>query len=334
MKNNREGEYKLFIEKILHLSASDYQIKSLPVDCSFRSYHKILHGEKSYILMDSPPECEDISPFVTVTKILLDFGFSAPQIYALDKKNGLAIIEDFGDNLIKNILIAHPNLSTEIYEKIINTLISIQKRSHNNSNMYLEEYDEEKLMSEVLLFVEWYYPALFGFGLSDKGKENFIRIWKSLFKKIYYKKDTLVLRDYHVENLMLLPGRKPSQEIGLLDYQDAVLGSYAYDLVSLLEDARIEVRRPFREKMITYYISNSENISYKEFLSDYAILGLQRNCKIIGIFTRKSIRDKNSHYLQYLPRVWSYINDSINHPVLYEMKKWMIEEKIPFIRVD
>lgn len=307
-----------------------YTIEALPIDCSFRAYYRVFSNNRTYILMHSPSDKEDIRPFIFVTNYLREIDLSAPEIYSADTNAGLALIEDLGNSLFKKILTERLEVWDELYKYAIDLLVYLQAQKF--SRAHFEPYDEHKLFKEVNLFLEWYYPTLFGQELDQNLKNQFTKIWQDLFSKITYKQDCVVLRDYHVENLMLLPDRKGITKVGVIDYQDAVIGSYAYDLMSLLEDARIAVPKAFREKMINYYLSEDLSLNRKNFMADYIILGAQRNCKIIGIFARKAVRDNNKKYLQYLPRVWSYINDNINHPLLSNLSEWFLKAKIPAIK--
>lgn len=327
MENKVIVSYETFLNDFF--KGKPYKIEALPVDCSFRTYNRIFSNDQTYILMHSPPDKENINRFISVTNYLREIGLSAPEIYLVDSSFGLALIEDFGNYLFKDLLIKQPETGDELYKCAIDLLLYLQTKKLDQS---LEFYDDQKLFNEVNLFVEWYYPILFGEEISVNLKNKFTRIWQDLFSKITYKNHCVVLRDYHVENLLLLPNRKSIKKAGVIDYQDAVIGSYAYDLMSLLEDARIEVPKPFREKMINYYLRENTVLNHKNFMADYIILGAQRNCKILGIFARKAMRDNNKKYLQYLPRVWSYINDNMDSPLLSNLREWFLEAKIPAIK--
>jgi aminoglycoside/choline kinase family phosphotransferase len=141
-----------------------------------------------------------------------------------------------------------------------------------------------------------------------------------------------VLRDYHVDNLIWLDDRVGIKKVGLLDFQDAVMGSYAYDVVSLLEDARRTVTATVVDEMINYYLDRMKTLERRKFISDYKILGVQRACKIIGIFARKSVRDNDTRYLKHLPRVWGYIRQNIQHPMLMPVKLWFDKLKLDMMK--
>lgn len=303
-----------------------FEIKALPVDCSYRSYYRINYNNTTFILMDCPPDQEDITSFIRVTEYLHRIEIAAPKIYAVNIRLGLALIEDFGEGLFKKLLLNNSNLQDELYKKAIDLLIYLQKQNFNRDEFNL--YDNNALFKEVKLFIEWFYPFKFNKNLSSKAQKKFLQLWENLFSQLNYYDECIVLRDYHVENLMWLDKNQDLQKIGVIDYQDAVIGSYAYDLVSLLEDARIRVGADFRKEMLGYYLNNSSNINPHKLYQDYIILGAQRNCKIMGIFARKALRDNNKNYLQYLPQVWEYICDNIHSPLLQELKEWFLENHI------
>ncbi|MEQ9116146.1 MAG: phosphotransferase [Rickettsiales bacterium] len=302
-----------------------FKIDALPVDCSFRSYYRVRVKDKTFILMDSPPDQEDPRPFIKVTDILRKYEMSAPEIFYSDVKNGILIIEDFGEYLLKSVLIQKSYDRRKLYQLAIDALIHLQ--SNYQLTNEVDNYDDKPLIKEANVFTEWYLPMI-ARNISSALKNEYEEIFFRLFKKLNYKSSTITLRDYHVENLFFLKERVGIKSIGLIDYQDALNGSYAYDLVSLLEDARIEVDQKFREEMINYYLESAHFVDRIKFLEDYIVLGVQRDLKIIGIFARKKMRDGNDGYVKYIPRMWKYIKDNINSPILTPLKKWFDKAQI------
>jgi len=314
-----------------HIPAQHLFIEPLPSDASLRSYERISFSDKSVILMDSSKEIDSMLPFIKARDFLARKGLSVPTIIGQDLQNGFLLLEDFGDNTYTKILSNNNSLDIErqLYQKAADVLIKIHKEEVDES---FPRYDEYALMKEVLLLVDWYFLILNGTPLPEKLKNEYISIWKDILSRLSYNFDCFVLRDYHIDNMMIVNNREGVSSVGLLDFQDAVLGSYAYDLVSLLEDARRDIQSTIVSDTLHYYLDNLPELDKKKFLTDYAILGVQRSCKIVGIFSRKTIRDKNNKYLIHLPRVWKYIREGLNNPIMEPLKKWFLKMDIPPIR--
>ena len=270
--------------------------------------------------MDAPPDKEEVEPFIKICNFLCQKEFSAPQIITHDIGNGFLLLEDFGSKLYSKVLLAEDCEFSEqqLYRKAIDVLVKLHQIE---VDIDVPHYSTGKLLEEVCLLIDWYFQALNNEALSISLREEYIEIWSKLLESLHFKQDCLVLRDYHADNLMWLEDRVGHRKVGLLDFQDAVIGSVAYDVVSLLEDARRDVGDGIVHEMINYYLE-ATNHNRRDFLADYTILSAQRNCKIIGIFTRKALRDNDKRYLKLLPRVWTYIRASLNNPLLLPLKNW------------
>jgi aminoglycoside/choline kinase family phosphotransferase len=300
-------------------------------DASFRRYYRLADNGRRAILMDAPPPQEDIRPYVGVAAILRGLGFSAPQIYAEDCDNGFLLIEDFGDDTYTRLL-ARGADETALYSLAIDTLIELQRAVAGDRPPELPLYDEERLLTEAALLVDWYAPSVLGAPLSAAAREDFLARWREVLPRAALPAPTLVLRDYHVDNLMLLPGRPAVQGCGLLDFQDAVCGPPSYDLVSLLEDARRDVPPALRAAMTERYLAGFPGLDREAFRRSAAILAAQRNCKIIGIFTRLWRRDGKPGYLAHIPRVWRLIEDELHEPALSPIADWLARHLPPCVR--
>ncbi len=311
---------KTFVSK--HLSP-EHDIISMAGDASLRSYSRIKHDKKSYILMDSSLDPESMRGFLKVGNVLSS-GYSVPQVVAVDTDKHFAILEDLGDISYTKILQANKEMEKELYQHAVELLADLHGLSIDHKAHDLILYGDDLLLNEVLLLIDWYYPFLHGKEISDKLRKEFVDLWLGMFAKIHFKDHCLVLRDYHADNLMWLSNRKGIQKVGLLDFQDAVVGSYAYDLVSLLEDARRDVDSMVVAEMLNLYL-NVASVEKDKFIVDYNILGAQRNSKILGIFVRKFIRDKDIRYLAFLPRVFAYLYNDLKHPVLKPIKDWFVK---------
>ena len=291
------------------------EIRPLAGDASFRRYFRVHLSGRTAVLMDAPPEHEDIGPFLTVAGHLLDRGFAPPRPLAIDRERGLLLLEDFGDDRVGPLLQREPEREQGIYEAAVDILARLAARSAPPD---LAPYDDSAMTREVLLFPEWYAPAL---SIEVEGGA-FLPAWRAAWGDVLRVAEAdpvLVLRDYHADNLMVLPGRS---ELGLLDFQDALAGHPAYDLVSLLQDARRDVSSELEEAMIARYCQSANVADEGLFRAHYEILGAQRNTKILGIFTRLWKRDGKPHYLALQPRVWAYLERNLAHPALARLRDW------------
>jgi len=306
--------------------------RPLAADASFRRYFRLIDGRRRAVLMDAPPPMEDVCPYVAVAQILRGLGFSAPEIYAEHAGRGLLLIEDFGDDVYTRLL-ARGADETALYRLAVDTLAALHREVATHALPALPLYDEERLLSEAALLVEWYAPRVLGAPLPSRVREDYLARWRAVLPRAALKAPSLVLRDYHVDNLMLLPGRAGVRGCGLLDFQDAVIGWPSYDLVSLLEDARRDVPEALREAMTERYLAAFPQQEPAAFLRSGAILAAQRNCKIIGIFTRLWQRDGKPGYLPHIPRVWRLIDDEVRRePALAPVGEWLDRHLPPAVR--
>jgi N-acetylmuramate 1-kinase len=296
----------------------------LATDASFRSYRRLSRGNDSAILMDAPPPQEDVGPYVAVARILRELGFSAPEVLAEDHANGFLLIEDFGDDTYTRLLQRGAD-ETTLYDLAIDTLAELQQRVVECGNPpALSPYDTERFLAEAALLVDWYLPAVLGAPVAVAPREEYLALWRAVLPRATRPfAQTLVLRDFHIDNLMLLPGRRGVHRCGLLDFQDAVLGPPAYDLISLLEDARRDVSAELRRAMTRRYLAAFPSLDHDAFAHSAAILAVQRNCKILGIFTRLWMRDGKPGYLAHIPRLWRLVEADLRHPALSDIGRWL-----------
>jgi N-acetylmuramate 1-kinase len=286
-------------------------IQPLAGDASFRRYFRIIDGDRCAMLMDAPPPNEDPVPFLRAAKWLDANGMRAPRILAEDAARGLVLLEDFGDVRMREYVDQWPVDEREIYTGAIDALIQL----HNLPPGPFLDYSMSEYMREVKLFTEWYCPAQ---NLYVDGP-GYVAAWQKVLGEVLPRQraGVTVLRDYHAENIMLLGGL---QIQGLLDFQDALVGHPAYDLVSLLQDARRDVDPALETEMFDYYVAQTG--AGADFLADYATLGAQRNAKIVGIFVRLWKRDGKPKYLGYIPRVWALLERDLTHPALKPVAEW------------
>jgi aminoglycoside/choline kinase family phosphotransferase len=297
------------------------QILPLAGDASFRRYFRIVEPDRRAILMDAPPPHEDPRPFIAVGEWLCDNGFAAPNILARDLDQGLVLLEDFGDERVREHLDMAPDDELSVYERAVSLLGDLHRLPAADC---LAPYDRAVYQRETGLLTEWFCPAA---GL-DVDETGYLAAWDAVLPIAEQDSEPVVtvLRDYHAENIMLLPDQNRSHGLGLLDFQDALAGHPAYDLVSLLQDARRDVSPAVEAAMLVHYEALVPTSA--EFRAAYAVLGAQRNAKIIGIFTRLWRRDGKPRYLDFLPRMWGLLERDLAHPALAPVATWF-EANVP-----
>lgn len=293
-------------------------IAPLAGDASFRRYFRVNDRGRQAVLMDAPPAHEDVRPFIRIADLLVGAGFSAPRILAGDLEAGFLLIEDFGDGLVGPVLKAEPGREDAVYGLAVRLLNELHRLP---PPLELEPYDRATLAREVMVFAEWYGRAA---GL-DIDENAYLAAWDKAWADVLAETDrapVVTLRDYHADNLMLLPGRPGIRGLGLLDFQDALAGHRAYDLVSLLQDARRDVSPRIEKQMLDQYMLDGGVDDRAAFRTTYEVLGAQRNVKILGVFVRLRDRDGRAGYVERLPRVWAYLDRNFAHPALAPVKAW------------
>lgn len=290
----------------------DAEIVPLPGDASFRRYFRVKRGDESAMLMDAPPPQEDVAPFLRAARWLDDNRMRAPRILAEKPERGLVLLEDFGDARMRDYLDQWPKDETEIYTAAVDALVAL----HELPPGPFLDYTMSEYLREVRLLIEWYCPAR-NIYVDVNG---FTAAWEKVLADLLPRQrpGVTVLRDYHAENIMLLGSL---QKQGLLDFQDALIGHPAYDLVSLLQDARRDVSPELEAAMFDHYLRAS-GADAETLLADYARLGAQRNTKIVGIFVRLWKRDGKPRYLDMIPRVWALLERDLAHPALKPVADW------------
>ena len=308
----------------------DARMTALSGDASFRRYFRLAGGPSPALLMDAPPAREDVAPFVRVARHLRALGFSAPDVHAEDPAQGFLVIEDFGDATFTRRL-AEGADEDALYRLATDTLIALH-RHPSAAAVEVPPYDGEALQREADLLIDWFLPAVTGAPAPPAAAADYQAVWRGLYPLADALPPTLVLRDYHVDNLMELPGRAGVAACGLLDFQDALIGAPAYDLVSLVADARRDIRPALRDATVERYLAAFPALDRADFEAAAAMLSAQRNCKIIGIFTRLMARDGKPVYLQHIPRVWRMLEADLAHPALAPVRAWLDEAIPPALR--
>jgi aminoglycoside/choline kinase family phosphotransferase len=298
------------------------RVEPLAGDASFRRYFRVVDGARTAVLMDAPPPQEDVRPFIGVAEWLHSVGLSAPEILARDVDHGLLLLGDFGDWRLREMLDSDPSREWELYELATDVLVHLHKHRPMDG---LPVHGLPQWLEELSLFTDWYCPAL------DVSVDvaGYRAAWTEVLEPV--ANDGLgpvtVLRDYHAENVMLVRGREGVRHFGLLDFQDALVGHPAYDLASVLEDARRDVPPDIERAMIDRYIAATG--SAEAFERAYWVLAAQRNTRILGVFTRLWKRDNKPHYTAFQPRMWGLLERDLARPGLEPVKLWFDENVKP-----
>jgi aminoglycoside/choline kinase family phosphotransferase len=301
--------------------------RPLAQDASFRRYDRISLNGRAAVLMDAPPGKEDVVPFVRIAEGLADLGLSAPRIIARDVAAGFLLLEDLGDATFTRLL-AKGEAEGELYDLAVDVLVDLH--SHPVDDIVpagTPVYDDALFLQEALLFPDWYLKAHLG-DAAAAGRAAYEAIWTELLPQARGVPETLVLRDFHVDNLMRIEGRDGVAACGLLDFQDAVRGPVAYDFVSLVEDARRDVAPATAARARERYLAAFPAVDAEAFDLSCAVLGAQRHCKVLGIFTRLRDRDGKSDYMVHIPRLWRLLDRAASHPELAPLKSWL-DENVP-----
>jgi aminoglycoside/choline kinase family phosphotransferase len=286
-------------------------------DASARKYFRLRAGNQTAILMDASRVPDSVPPFVQIAEHLRKLGFSTPQILARDTQNSLLLLEDFGDATFA--LLLEKSVEVErLYTLATDVLITLHKHPQAIP-ANLRAYHPEKMLEDIELFAQWRTP-----NINAQEKEGFRSAWRAVLPLAHRAPESLLLRDYHVANLMLLPTRSGIQQAGLLDFQDAYRGPVTYDLVSLLQDARRDVPEELQEKLLARYLAAFPALDREAFEISFAILAAQRHTRVLGIFERLARHEGKLDYRRlHSPRVEKLLQQALQHPILVDVKNWM-----------
>jgi aminoglycoside/choline kinase family phosphotransferase len=331
------------------------QAERLAGDASTRFYERLAFRGRSLILMDAPrrPDgppvrdgkpysaiahlAEDVKPFVAIARALRALGFSAPDILAADLDAGLIVLEDLGSELVVTSKEPPAPIAAR-YEAAVHILVALHKMNlppklpvAPHVEYLIPTYDLDALLIESELLLDWYLPH-YGTPPSPEARAEYVELWRALLEPVLEEPKTWVLRDYHSPNLIWLPARRGIACLGLIDFQDALLGPTAYDVASLLQDARVDVPQALELDLIGRYVRGRSiadpDFDVPQFAQSYSTLAAQRASKILGIFTRLDRRDGKPQYLRHLPRVWDYLQRSLRHGALAPLADWY-EQHVP-----
>ena len=342
---DRLGAMLAFLDKAGFGAAARARIAG---DASTRSYERVINGGMRFILMNAPRKAdgppikrglpysaiahlaEDVKPFVAVANGLRERGFSAPQIFFADHEAGFAVIEDLGTELL--VAGDPPKPIPERYERAVDVLIELHRGDLPDAlpvspelEYRIPPYDLDAFLIEVELLIDWYLP-LRGAPASTHTRAAFLSLWQAALRPALDAPRTWVLRDFHSPNLLWLADRSGPAQVGLLDFQDAVMGPAAFDLASLLQDARVDVAEALEAALFARYVegrrAHEPDFDAAAFARLYATLAAQRATKILGIFARLDRRDGKPQYLRHLPRIYAYVRRALSHPALAALREW------------
>lgn len=300
----------------------DFPVHWLTEDASMRRYGRIECPDKNYILMDSP-QPEHPYEFYTVDKILLKHGLSAPIIYDEDLPNGLLLLEDFGNETYASLLKQSDASEHDLYKAALDVLIRLRSVPLSDVQS-VELYQEAQMIEHLETFTDWFMPYVLHGPTQSSVKKDFIRIWKTLIPQALETAQGLILWDFHINNLMKLD-RPGVQSCGILDFQDARIGPFSYDLVSLLEDARRPMSASLRSELMARYLSEIPLKEQATFMRSYHILAAKRHLRVLGFFVRLCQRDHKPGYLKHLPHVYGLLEQHLEEPYLAELKNWFYQ---------
>ena len=344
---DRQTLQAAFLEKA---GWADAAIAPIAGDASTRSYLRLARGQDRAVLMNAPPAAEgaacppnaspaeraalgynaearlagpNLNAFTELARLLRGAGLDAPDIYAADPATGFALIEDLGDDLYVRVLEGGGD-EAMLYDAAIDALVHLHGQSlpRPQADHYsLLDYDETALTAEAALLVDWYWPYLRGEDTPPEIAADYRAMWHRLLGGLS-EPHTLVLRDFHAENILWIEGDRP--RVGVIDFQDGLFGHAAYDLVSLLEDARRDVSAPVVERSLSRYLAaRGEAVDEAGFRRDYAILAAQRNAKILGVFARLIVRDGKPRYESFMPRVRGHFARDLQRAEVAPLKDWI-----------
>ncbi len=353
------GSHVRRIELILafvlrHTDADKGQLTYLQGDASPRAYASLAGGPRPAIVMDAPRQpdgppvrdgktysqiahlAEDVRPFIAVAHALSAAGLSVPQIYAAEPEHGLLLLEDLGARVFGREVKSH-TLQPVLWRAAVDALLHLRRQApattievpsagSGAAAHTLPRFDRAGLEIETELLLDWYWPAVMGNAPPRDAVESFRALWAPVFDRMLAEPAGWFLRDYHSPNLIWLPDREGYKRVGVIDFQDALAEPWAYDLVSLLQDARVDVPAALERELLDYYCGEvakfETGFDAAAFARTYATFGAQRNTRLVGLWVRLLKRDGKPAYLAHMPRTWTYLVRNLAHPSLADLKQW------------
>lgn len=334
------------------LSGGDCRLRYLQGDASARRYGRMIcRNGRTAILMDWPRQpdgppirdgrpysriahlAEHVGPFIALSAALDAHGFTVPRVLAHDRDRGLLVLDDLGDGVFGSLVQSGAIRQEMLWQEAVDALVALRRFNvaqdlplPDGTSYRLPPYDRDALVIETELLLDWYWPAAHAGTAPADVRASFGEVWSAIFDRLLALPKGLALRDFHSPNLMWCPRRHGIGRVGIIDFQDALAGHAAYDLVSLLQDARLEVEPGLEDHLYRRYLRavHAAEPGFKddEFAFAYAALGAQRATKILGIFSRLAARDGKPQYLQHMPRIWGYLERNLQSPHLLALRAW------------
>ena len=301
----------------------NYRLKKISGDASFREFYRLKKGNKSSIIVKAKKEkFKNLISYIIINKILNKNKINAPLLISNHYKHNMIEISDLGKKSFYETVVNRKN-KLSYYKDLIKIIFKLQKIKVQKSYKFgkfklrLQKYSLKNLHKESDLFFDWYLKFNSKNVKIGKVKRILKKELNKVYKKLYFKNNTFVHRDFHASNVMI-----NKKKFGLVDSQDAIVGNPLYDVASLIDDVRIKLPTDLQNKLLKFYYSKSKlkKENFKNLKNDYDILSVQRNFKILGIFVRLSKRDRKSNYLKYLPHTWSLINKRLKNPIFKNLK--------------
>ncbi|MEM8826340.1 MAG: phosphotransferase [Pseudomonadota bacterium] len=299
-------------------------IEEFSADAAFRRYFRLSDGARTAILMHAPDPSERSAWFVELAREIRARGMSGPDIYAEDMDHGLILLEDLGTRQYFDLLRHDTSDEATLYAAATDVLIALHDRPMPDrlGAVPIDRYARDRLLQEAELLLDWHWPELKGAAATDAVRRGHAEAWRSVLDHADYDADRLVQLDYHSPNLMWLPARDGPRRVGILDFQDAMRGPGAYDLVSLLQDARRDLAPGLEGEMVARYLAGRGDLDTDRFSATYALMGAQRAARILGVFVRLWRRDGKPRYLAHLPRLWAHLDTNLAHPAMAPLRDW------------
>ncbi|MDK1491114.1 tRNA (adenosine(37)-N6)-threonylcarbamoyltransferase complex ATPase subunit type 1 TsaE [Sinorhizobium sp. 7-81] len=328
--------------------------RHLSGDASVRAYERVeAEGEPAKVLMDAPRHkpgpilrdgkyyqqlahlAEDVVPFVAISELLRKRGFAAPAIYARDLDNGILLIEDLGS---EGILDTEGKPVAERYLESVRLLARLHAKPATREIAVggglvhrIPDFDRTAIKIETSLLIDWYLPWKRGEAASDTERKEYFAVWDQLIDVLQSAEKNLLLRDFHSPNILWRPDRKGLDRVGVIDFQDAMIGPTAYDVASLVQDARVTIDQHLAARLLDGYLAErraSGAFDEVAFLRDWHLMSAQRNCKLAGIWVRLMQRDGKPGYMKHMPRTFAYLRHALGHEVLTPLRDWCIKAGI------
>lgn len=323
-------------------------------DAAYRTYELVRDADGQALLMDwqPPPRgpviqdgktyaeivhlARDVAPFVAIDNYLHENGFSVPAILAQDLQGGMLLLEDMGRD---GVLDEDGAPIADRYLESVACLAALHKAPApqdialgNGTTYRVPHFDADAMKIETSLLLDWFLPHVMGKETDESDRQSFFDVWDQLIAKLDDAEKGLLLRDFHSPNIIWQAEKSGIQRVGIIDFQDAMIGPTAYDLASIIQDARVTIAPELQARLMAYYLElrrKDANFDEASFLKAFAIMAAQRNCKLVGIWVRLMKRDGKPHYMNHMPRTLSYLRSALTHPDLASLRDWLIDAGLP-----